>query len=432
MEPSGGVIPALSDTAAQLPPSTAAQAPEQPRDSASQPALSVARLRLNISINDWLRRLILAIVATLLLLGAIFMLGVLSTRGAAQIQRFQDNRRLSLTIQQLQILSPEALSTGLLGILRAARLLLLLLSVAVYLAILPTFFPQTEGIGNRLIAYAITVVGNFWGGILSYLPKLLAIALVLVLANLALRFLKIFFDALGSGQLTIPGFYQEWVQPTYKLTQAIVVLVALTFILPYLPGFGSPAFQGISLLFGALLTLGGASTVSNLIGGFITIYTRAFQIGDRIRIDDYVGYVMEKTILSTRIRTANNEIITIPNSSLVASTIINYTATLRDMGAPLVMQVDLTLGYDIPWRQVHEVLTAAARATPHILQEPAPIVRQVALSDFYIEYELRAYTRQIEQLNQTYSELYEKILDHCQESGIEILSPHYSNERSIE
>ncbi|MEO0408901.1 MAG: mechanosensitive ion channel family protein, partial [Cyanobacteria bacterium P01_A01_bin.135] len=256
--------------------------------------------------------------------------------------------------------------------------------------------------------------------------------LVLVLANLALRFLKIFFDALGSGQLTIPGFYQEWVQPTYKLTQAIVVLVALTFILPYLPGFGSPAFQGISLLFGALLTLGGASTVSNLIGGFITIYTRAFQIGDRIRIDDYVGYVMEKTILSTRIRTANNEIITIPNSSLVASTIINYTATLRDMGAPLVMQVDLTLGYDIPWRQVHEVLTAAARATPHILQEPAPIVRQVALSDFYIEYELRAYTRQIEQLNQTYSELYEKILDHCQESGIEILSPHYSNERSIE
>ncbi|MGB3616439.1 MAG: mechanosensitive ion channel family protein, partial [Elainellaceae cyanobacterium] len=310
--------------------------------------------------------------------------------------------------------------------------LLMLLAVAVYLAILPNFFPQTEGIGRRLLAYVLSVVGNFWGGVLSYLPKLLAIALVITAANFILRFLRLFFTALEEEQLTIPGFYQEWIQPTYKLTQTLVVLLGLTFVLPYLPGFGSPAFQGISLLFGALLTLGGASTVSNLIGGFITIYTRAFQIGDRIQINDYVGYVMEKTILSTRIRTANNELVTSPNSSLVASTIVNYTATLRDIKEPLVMHVDLTLGYDLPWRKVHTVLVAAARATPHILQEPAPVVRQMALSDFYIEYELRACTQEVECLNAVYSELYQNILDHCRDNEIEILSPHYSNERSIE
>jgi len=382
-------------------------------------------------IDGWVQRLILAIATTLILLGVFFALGVLFAKVTTRIQTLQDTRAFSLSIQQLQILSPEGLSRGLLAIAKIARILLLLLSVAVYLAILPNFFPQTEFLGRRLVAYVVAVVGNFWGGILSYTPKLIAIILVLITVHFALRFLRIFFDALEAGQLTIPGFYREWVQPTYKLTQVLAVLLALTFVLPYLPGFGSPAFQGISLLFGALLTLGGAGTVSNLIGGFITIYTRAFQIGDRIRIGEYVGYVMEKTILSTRLRTSNNEIITIPNSSLVASTIVNYTATLRDVKQPLVLHVDLTLGYDIPWQKVHTALVAAARSTADVLDNPAPLVRQMGLSDFYIEYELRASTEAIGRVSEIYSELYQNILDQCHEHDIEILSPHYSNERSI-
>ena len=104
------------------------------------------------------------------------------------------------------------------------------------------------------------------------------------------------------------------------------------------------------------------------------IYTRAFRVGDIIELDKFKGKVHEKTILSTRIRTLNNEIITIPNATLTNSSIVNYNATLRELNEPMVIRSSITLGYDVPWRLVEQVLVEAASATPGILEEPSPYI----------------------------------------------------------
>ena len=149
-------------------------------------------------------------------------------------------------------------------------------------------------------------------------------------------------------------------------------------------------------------------------------------MGDRIRIGDYVGYVMEKTILSTRIRTSNNEIITIPNSSLLASTIVNYTATLRDLDRPLFLETTISLKYDVPSSKVHEVLIEAAKSTSYVLEDPQPIVEQRNLNEFYVTYALRVCTCEINRFSSIKSELNQIILEKCNANGIELLSPHYS------
>jgi small-conductance mechanosensitive channel len=86
----------------------------------------------------------------------------------------------------------------------------------------------------------------------------------------------------------------------------------------------------------------------------------------------------------------------------------------------------VTIGYDVPWRKVHELLVEAARSSPDVKQEPAPFVLQTALNDFYVSYELNAYTDNPHITARTYSELHQNIQDRFNEAGVEILSPHYS------
>ena len=195
---------------------------------------------------------------------------------------------------------------------------------------------------------------------------------------------------------------------------------------PYLPGASSPAFQGISIFLGALFTLGSSSAIANLVSGVVLIYSRAYEIGDRICISDTVGDVLEKSLFVTRIRTLKNVVVTVPNSVILGSNIINYTPGEGSMTlAPLVLHTTITLGYDVPWRLVHEVLIDAARGTEHILEKPEPFVLQTSLDDFYVSYELNACTETPKLMPRIYSHLHQNIQDKCNEAGIEILSPHY-------
>jgi small-conductance mechanosensitive channel len=268
-----------------------------------------------------------------------------------------------------------------------------------------------------------------WANLIKYLPNLFNILIVCVLTYYFIRLSNALFKALENGSLVLPGFYRDWARPTYKLTAFLIWALAAAIIFPYLPGFNSPAFQGISLLVGAIITFGGASTISNIFGGFVTIYTRAFQLGDRITVAEFTGVVIEKSILSTRICTINNEIVTIPNSSIVASSIKNFSASLRDIQQPLILTTTVTLGYDLPWRLIHQTLIEAALATQEILADPPPTIWQKSLDDFYVSYELRCCTKFPSHFKEIYTELHANIQDKCNQAGIEIMSPSYTSLR---
>ncbi|MGK7917865.1 MAG: mechanosensitive ion channel family protein, partial [Prochloraceae cyanobacterium] len=284
-----------------------------------------------------------------------------------------------------------------------------------FIPLILSFFPLTHKLSDAILSGLSNTLSHLGNAFLDYLPNLFIIISIFAVIYFITGYCKRFFLAIENETISLPGFYPDWAKPTYKLSVFLIVAFTLALIYSYLPGADSASFQGISIFIGALVTIGGAGTLASLVGGFIIIYTRAYQIGDRIEVDNIKGDVVEKTILSTRICTLDNEVVTIPNSSIVGSNIVNYTAALRDFKRPLVLRATITLGYDVPWRKVYQTLVSAANATSHIIKEPAPFVIQISLDDYYVSYQLKAYTEHPELMVKTYSELYEHIQDKCNE-----------------
>lgn len=238
-----------------------------------------------------------------------------------------------------------------------------------------------------------------------------------------MKFVKIIFNEIETGSIAFNGFYKEWAQPTFKLLRVVAYGIALVMIFPYLPGSSSPAFQGLSVFLGVLVSFSSGSAIANTISGIVMTYMRPFKIGDRVRIADTVGDVVEKTFLVTRIKTIKNVDITVPNAMVLGSHIINYSSSAQEEG--LILNTTVTIGYDVPWKQVHELLKMAAAKTQLIDLDKSPFILQTSLDDFYVSYELNAFTKHANKMALIYSELHQNIQDSFNEAKVEIMSPHY-------
>ena len=367
-----------------------------------------------------------AVVATAIAAIALFVLNRALPSLFKRVGLWQRQRVRSVGVQDLQFLSSGQLAKILSISFKIIRFFLVISVLYIYIPFLLSCFPWTKPIGIKILKSFWNALNLVWSGFVGYLPSIFIIGLIIVIAYYSIRFSNIFFNAIKRGRIHFEGFYPEWATPTNKISNFLIIALAAVLIFPYLPASNSPGFQGISLFVGALFTLGSTSVVGNVVSGIVLIYTRAFQSGDMIKANGQLGKVLEKTMLSTRIMTPDNEIITIPNASLLASDIINYTAVLRDKQEPLVLKTTITLGYDVPWRKVHDVLIEAALSSEEILKDPKPFVLQTSLDDFYVSYTLKAFTKKPIHMGRIYSQLHQNIQDKCNESDIEILSPHYS------
>ena len=199
--------------------------------------------------------------------------------------------------------------------------------------------------------------------------------------------------------------------------------MTIVVVFPYLPGSDSPAFQGVSIFVGVLLSLGSTTAVANVVAGIVITYTRAFRKGDYVFISDVEGKIIERTAFVTRIRTPKNVEVSIPNASIMSDKVVNYSTQAKKSG--ITLHTGVTIGYDVPWPTVQELLLSAAAACEHIESDPAPFVLQTSLDDNYVAYELNAYTRRADLRPRIYSELHSNILDAFHTAGVEITSPHY-------
>ena len=95
----------------------------------------------------------------------------------------------------------------------------------------------------------------------------------------------------------------------------------------------------------------------------------------------------------------------------------------------MIFYTSVSIGYNAPWKKVHELLIAAALSTKEVLEAPRPFVLQSNLDDFYASYELNAFTAYPENMQCIYSDLHQNIQDKFNEAGIEINSPHYTTLR---
>jgi small-conductance mechanosensitive channel len=238
---------------------------------------------------------------------------------------------------------------------------------------------------------------------------------------------RLLFAQIQKGDLKISGFYPDWAEPTERLIRIMILALALIVAFPYLPGATSPAFRGISIFVGVLLSLGSSSAVASAIAGVILTYMRSFLVGDWVQIGDTMGEVVEKTLLVTRLLTPKAEVITIPNSAVLSGSVKNYSTEAKKAG--VILYTAVTIGFDAPWRTVHQLLIGAALATDHVLRQPAPFVLQRSLDNFYVTYELNAYTNTPSEVLNIYSDLHRNIQDKFNDAGVEICSPHFSSLR---
>jgi small-conductance mechanosensitive channel len=314
-----------------------------------------------------------------------------------------------------------------LGIGTFLRWVLILVLLEATLTIILGFYPSTRAISLTLTKWVLSQLEVLAESGANYLPKLLVIAVIAIVASYAIRLLRLIFGQIRKGDLKIPGFYPDWADPTEKLIRIMILALALIVGFPYLPGATSPAFRGISIFLGVLLSLGSSSAVASAIAGVILTYMRSFLVGDWVQIGDAMGEVVERTLLVTRILTPKAEVITIPNSTVMNGAVKNYSTEANKKG--VIFHTAVTIGFDAPWRAVHQLLIGAALATEHVLREPAPFVLQRSLDDFYVTYELNAYTDTPREVLNIYSDLHRNIQDKFNDAGVEICSPHFSSLR---
>lgn len=365
-----------------------------------------------------------ALAVTLVLVVLLALIRRYFPRLIALIESWRGTRIRTIRLQSIELLHEERAVAMLLSLLRFARILLVIGLLYLYIPLVLSFFPWTAGVAERLFTYIETPVVKVWQGVTTYLPNLFFVAVIAICTHYVIRFSRFLFNEVERQNITLPGFYPDWALPSFKIIRFLIIAFAVVMAFPYLPGSDSPAFKGVSVFLGVLFSLGSSSAVANVVAGVILTYMRAFGVGDLVKIADTMGDVIEKNLLVTRIRTAKNVDVTVPNAMVLGSHIINYSSS-----AQLILNTTVTIGYDVPWRQVHELLLAAARSTERIMAEPKPFVLQTALNDFYVSYELNAYTDAPSAMATIYSELHARIQDSFNEAGVEIMSPHYSTLR---
>ena len=332
-----------------------------------------------------------------------------------------------IKIRNYQLLNAERQQYIMAFVFKIVKWFLVILVIYLALPILFGIFPFTRDLSGLLVGYVTSPLKRIGMGLWHYVPNLVTILVLVFIFRYVLLFFAYLKNEIEKGALNLPGFYADWANPTYQIVRVLVLAFMLIVVFPYLPGSDTAVFKGVSVFVGVLFTFGSAGALSNIVSGIVMTYMRAFKIGDRVMIGEVTGDIIEKTLLATRIRTIQNEIVSIPNSTVMSSHTLNYSSDAPVNG--LILHTSVTIGYDSPWRQVHQLLIDAALATPMIEHDPKPYVYQTSLDDYYVGYRINAFTREPNKQAAIYSALHANIQDKFNEAGVEIMSPHYKSLR---
>jgi small-conductance mechanosensitive channel len=369
------------------------------------------------------------VLATVLLVAGIIVLLWLWRRLDALMTRRLQARIHTVGIQSFEVMRAEQIWTALRGGFVAIRTLTLAVGVFVYLGIVLAYWPWTRGLSRGLFGLLLGPLQVLGLGLVANIPQLAFLVVLFLLVRFTLRVIRLFFEAVGRGTVTLSGFDTEWAEPTYKIVRIAVVAFALIVAYPYIPGSESDAFKGVSLFIGILFSLGSSTAIANIIAGYMMTYRRAFRLGDRVKIGDTVGDVSQMRLQVTHLRTVKNEEVVIPNSQILGGEVLNYSSLSRTHG--LLLHTEVGINYSTPWRQVEAMLLEAARRTDGLGTEPRPFVMLKRLGDFAITYELNAPCADVKAMNLLYTALHRNILDVFNEYGVQIMTPAYEGDPEI-
>jgi small-conductance mechanosensitive channel len=287
-------------------------------------------------------------------------------------------------------------------------------------------WPETRQLSRATVDVALNPLVTLGNGFVANIPRLVFLLILFVILRGAIRVVRLFFEAVERGTVSLSGFDAEWSQPTYKIVRLAIVAFGLVVAYPYIPGSSSDAFKGVSLFAGIVFSLGSSTAIANIIAGYMMTYRRAFKVGDRVKIGDAFGDVIQTRLQVTHLKSVKNEEIIIPNSQILGGEVVNYTSLARERG--LILHTEVGIGYEVPWRQVEAILLDAAARTPGLSPKPAPFVLVKKLGDFAITYELNVGCEDATTMAAAYTALHHHVLDVFNEHGIQIMTPAYEGD----
>ena len=386
-------------------------------------AAAIERFRYERSSDYLVPKGVQAAIVLLLLAAVILALRWLFHWFDRVVQEHLDRRLKTLEAKSFRLLSAEDLKTVWHGGLRSFHFLIVIVLILGSIDYVLMLFPWTRWFAHTAMGMLVDPLNTMLTGLFDALPGLVFIVILFFITRYLLRLTQLFFSGIAYGTIRPAGFEREWAWPSYRLLRTFVIIFALVIAYPYIPGSDSDAFKGISIFVGLMMSLGATSIVANSIAGYMLIYRRAFRVGDRIRVGDVVGDVVEMRQQLTHLRTPKNEEVTIPSSLILNSNVVNYSSMARQSG--LILHTTVGIGYETPWRQVEAMLIEAAKRTEGLLSEPPPFVLQTGLGDFCITYEINVYCDRPQQMQQLYTALHRNILDVFNEHGVQIMTPNY-------
>ena len=266
-----------------------------------------------------------------------------------------------IRIKNYELIKKRKMVKALIKLLAVLRVVILLFLFITIIPLIFDIFPSTQYLSKIIIKWISEPIRDIGVAIINYLPYLFNIIIIIIITRYLLKGLRFFALEIERGILKIKGFHPEWARTTYSLIRIMLWVLALVIIFPHLPGSDSDAFKGISVFFGVLILLDSSSSISNAIAGVVISYMRPFQVGDWIKSGEIIGVVIEKNALVTRLKTINNEDVTIPNSAILSGATMNFSSIGKQYG--LALNVRVKVRYDYPDNLVEELLIESALMT---------------------------------------------------------------------
>lgn len=376
------------------------------------------------SLRFLLKALGYSALATLIFIGLIKGANLARRRLRGRLPQMMRERTRQLRVGQLPLFDMQNVYYLIDRLLRLLYWAFVLLLSYQWVSFVLSQFPYTRPWGETLNVHLLNLLRYLLHGILQAIPGIAIAITIFLIARGISGFSRRMLERMARPG-TLKWLTEETLQPTTRLTSLAIWLFALVMAYPYLPGSGTDAFKGLSVLLGLMISLGASSVVGQAAAGLILTYSRTLKVGEYVRMGDNEGTVTEVGMFNTTIRTGLGEVLTLPNSMITGSVTRNYSRSVQGRG--YIVDTVVTIGYDTPWRQVEAMLVEAARRTEGILSDPKPRVFQTGLSDFYPEYRLvaQAVPSEPRPRAELLSLLHANIQDVFNEYGVQIMSPHY-------
>ena len=385
--------------------------------------------RLNRSQKSLIKKSIYAVGALILLAVVLLAFKWLHKKLRTGLENRIKARIDTVQNKSFNIIQAKQLWSAFRIVFKTIRIVVVLLIIGIFLQYILGLFPWTSNLASYTLELFLSPIKSMVKGFVEFLPSLAFLIVIFSVTRYLLRLIKLLFTGVDQGGIVIKDFDAEWAMPTFRILRIFIIAFAVIVAYPYIPGSETSAFKGVSVFIGVLFSLGSSSFISNIIAGYSMTYRKAFKKGDRIQVEDKIGIVEEQSLMVTRLRSLKNEEIVIPNSILLNSQIINYSARAKDLG--LILHTTVGIGYETPWRQVDAMLKLAADRTEGLLKEPPPFVLKQSLGDFAVNYEINVYCNDVSNMPFYYTRLHQNILDVFNENNVQIMTPAYEGDPEI-